>query len=180
MAGDVGSTGDGQEGDARYMPLELLKSGTKHPSADVFSLGLTLFEIASDQHNEIPSEGPIWHDLRREGGLQLPNVGDKDLSNLITQMTSPEAKQRLVADAILKIPKVKAAGHACDEFLGDYLRDIEEFDRIEEERLAQEHHDEQTPRNSSNRSSAAIRSPSLSMMLPAGPNLLSPLARPFS
>jgi serine/threonine protein kinase len=179
MAGDIGSHGDGQEGDARYMPPELLKSGTKHPSADVFSLGLTLFEIANDQHVEIPSEGPRWHELRTEGGLQLPNIKDKELVDLIKQITHPEEKHRQTADAILKFPKVIAAGYECDEFLRDYLRDIEEFDRVEDERLAQEHHDEQTPRNGSHRSTVAIRSPSLSVMLPAGPNLLSPLARPF-
>jgi len=179
MAGAEGSHGDGQEGDARYMPPELLKSGTKRPSADIFSLGLTLYELANDQNVEIPSGGPRWHELRSEAGLQLPNINDIELVNLITQMTSPDETHRQTADAILRYPKVKAAGDECDGFLRDYIRDIEEFDYAEDERLAREHHDEQTPRNGSHRSTVSIRSPTLSAMWPTGPNLLSPLARPY-
>ena len=42
MAGDVGTSEDGQEGDTLYMAPELLSSAARHPSADIFSLGLTL------------------------------------------------------------------------------------------------------------------------------------------
>lgn len=71
LAGKIGSSSDGQEGDTRYMPSELLSSMTRQPSGDVFSLGLTLYEIASDHHIELPSEGPLWHQLRSNSMPQL-------------------------------------------------------------------------------------------------------------
>jgi serine/threonine protein kinase len=177
MAGDIGSSGDGQEGDARYMPPELLSSGARQPSSDIFSLGLTLYEIATDQHVEMPSEGPRWHALRGANGPLLPECRDDELLELIQLMTNPCQKKRPTADAILKNENLTSAGHGYDSFLGDYIRDIEEFDRIEDERLAMDHHEDQTPRNGSHRSGVVpVRSPSLSMLMPAAPNLLSPLA----
>ena len=172
MACDIGSSVDGQEGDTKYMPPESLVSNIKRTTSDIFCLGLTLFEIANDQHIQLPSEGPRWHELRREGGIQLPNLKDDELVKLIKQMTDPEGTNRLTADAILEIPTVNETGNMCDEFLRDYLKDIQEFDRVEGERQSKEFQDEQTPRNGTYRSSDAV-SPSLSMMLPAGP-LLSP------
>lgn len=177
MAGDTGSTGDGQEGDTRYMPPELLSSGARHPCSDIFSLGLTLYEIATDQNVEMPAEGLRWHELRSANGPKLPDCRDQELVQLIQQMTNPCEKKRPTADTILKNEKVNSAGHGYDSFLADYIKDIEEFDRIENERLARDHHEDQTPRNGSHRSTMApVRSPSLSMLMPAAPSLLSPLA----
>jgi hypothetical protein len=52
-----------------------------------------------------------------------------------------------------KVDKVKEVGSKCDPFLRDYVKDIEEYDRAEEQRLAieQMEADErgQTPRNAS-------------------------------
>ena len=177
MAGSIGSSGDGQEGDARYMPLELLSSGSRRPSSDIFSLGLTLYEIATDQLIEMPSEGPRWHELRSADELKLPKSRGNDLLKLIKIMTHPHEEKRPSADTILQNSRVNSAGRGFDSFLGDYIRDIEEYDRLEDERLALDHHEDQTPRNGSHRlGSFHVRSPSLSMPLPAAPSLLSPLA----
>ena len=172
MAGDIGSQGDGQEGDARYMPPELLSSVTRQPSADIFSLGLTLYEVATESHVEMPSEGPDWHELRSDTGPVLPNSRGSDLIGLIKSMTDPSEKRRPTADDILQMKKVADAGSGCDAFLRDYILDIEEYDRMEEERTSIDHQDTKTPRNSAK----GVRSPSLSMMLPSAPNLLSPVA----
>lgn len=44
-ASQVGEGEDGREGDTRYMAPELLQSSDRQPPADLFSLGLSLYEI---------------------------------------------------------------------------------------------------------------------------------------
>jgi serine/threonine protein kinase len=140
MAGDVGTSEDGQEGDTAYMAPELLSSGARHPSADIFSLGLTLYELASTCSWELPSEGSKWQELRNGShSPDLPRSRCPELSQLIKAMINPDPKQRPTADDILeRVEKVRQAGNRCDDFLRDYIKDIEEYDRIEEERLAME------------------------------------------
>jgi len=58
-----------EEGDARYLAPELLNSEeySEKPEltkADVFSLGLTLFQLATGY--ELPINGNDWHALRNE------------------------------------------------------------------------------------------------------------------
>jgi len=175
LAGSIGSSGDGQEGDTRYMPPELLASSIRHTSSDIFSLGLTLYEIATDDHIEMPSEGPRWHQLRSCDGPKLPACRGNDLQRLLQSMTDPNEGKRPTADAILENTFVNHAGHKVDTFLRDYIRDVEEYDRLEEERLAMDRADDQTPRN--DHRSATVRSPSLSMLLPGAPSLFSPSAK---
>ena len=73
--GDLGTSvreggGEGreevEEGDAVYIAPELLDGGIGVVSAkaDIFSLGLTLFEIAADVI--LPTRGEAWNDLRME------------------------------------------------------------------------------------------------------------------
>ena len=173
MAGAVGTTGE--EGDTKYMPPELLSSGVRFPSADIFSLGLTLYEVAADHQIDMPSDGPRWHDLRADKAPDLPSHRGCELIELIKAMTNPTAGNRPTADSILTNARVKSAGHGCDYFLGDYIRDVEEFDRVEEARLASYQSEDQTPRTSQHR--VGIRSPSFTMILPSAPNLLSPPAK---
>ncbi|CAB9520720.1 associated tyrosine- and threonine-specific cdc2-inhibitory kinase [Seminavis robusta] len=130
MAAEIGTSEDGQEGDQMYMPPELLNSAVKQTSADIFSLGLTLYEMAAGLGFDLPKQGPRWHELRNGSHLpELPPSRDPALSGLIQQMISPTSAQRPVADTILKHDKVSLAGRSCDEFLRDYIHDIEEFDR---------------------------------------------------
>jgi len=140
IAGDIGTSEDGQEGDTSYMAPELLSSGTRHPSADIFSLGLTLYELASNLSWELPSEGPRWQELRHGSHTpDLPSSRSPELGQLIHAMLKPDPTLRPSADAILDhVTQVKEAGNRCDEFLRDYIRDIEAYDRVEEERLALE------------------------------------------
>jgi hypothetical protein len=54
-------------------------------------------------------------------------------------MLNPDPTLRPSADVILhQPPQVKIAGSRCEEFLRDYIKDIEAYDRVEEERLALE------------------------------------------
>ena len=176
LAGSIGSSGDGQEGDTRYLAPELLASATRRTSSDIFSLGLTLYEIATDEQIEMPSDGPRWHQLRSSTEPTLPACRGGNLERLLQSMTDPDEQKRPTADAILGNEAVKTAGNEVDSFLRDYIKDVEEYDRREEERLAMDRHEDQTPRNGHNRH-AAVRSPSLSMLIPGAPNLFSPQAK---
>jgi serine/threonine protein kinase len=180
MTGDIGSSEDGQEGDQKYMAGELLSSDRKHPSADIFSLGLTLFELASALSFALPSEGVRWHYLR--SGLQLPcsdipSCRSAELIALIRSMLSPASEQRPKADSILQFQMVKSAGSACDEFLRDYLLDIEEYDRREEQRIGFAFQEDQTPRHAHTTGRSIVCSPTASF-LPKPPILSSPEAAP--
>jgi len=175
LARSIGSSGDGQEGDTRYLPPELLASAERHTSSDIFSLGLTLYEIATDEQIEMPSEGPFWHQLRSADEPKLPACRGENLQRLLQSMTDPDERKRPTADTILNNENVKAAGNEVDTFLQDYIKDVEEFDRREEERLAMDRTEDQTPRNGHRHTT--VRSPSLSMLLPGAPNLLSPQAK---
>ena len=64
MAAEQGIGEDGREGDTRYLAPELLQSSDRQPSADIFSLGLTLYEICvpPPQHGHAPSAGGAHQD----------------------------------------------------------------------------------------------------------------------
>lgn len=49
------------EGDSRYIAPELLK-GQFSKAADIFSLGITILELACML--ELPKNGYLWHELR--------------------------------------------------------------------------------------------------------------------
>lgn len=49
------------EGDAKYLAPELM-NGKFTKAADVFSLGISMLELASDL--ALPSNGKLWHELR--------------------------------------------------------------------------------------------------------------------
>ncbi|KAF9585074.1 high-affinity iron permease [Lunasporangiospora selenospora] len=53
------------EGDKYYMAQELL-SGQCGKHSDVFSLGITVYEMVSNRTGNLPGDGPEWHMLRNE------------------------------------------------------------------------------------------------------------------
>ncbi|MBN3292879.1 PMYT1 kinase, partial [Polypterus senegalus] len=59
---DLGDKKNGQEGDPRYMAPELLQ-GKFTPAADVFSLGMTILELACNI--ELPKGGDAWQQIRQ-------------------------------------------------------------------------------------------------------------------
>lgn len=177
MAGEIGSSEDGQEGDQIYMAGELLSSDRKHPSADIFSLGLALFELASNLSFVLPSEGPRWHQLRmgrQPTSSDIPSCRSADLVSLIHSMISLR-DERPTAESILQIQSVQSAGLSCDEFLRDYLFDIEEFDRREEQTSGFAFPEDQTPRHAHTTGRSLVCSPT-TYFLPKPPLLSSPEA----
>jgi len=52
-----------EDGDSRYLAKEILNEDHTHlAKADIFSLGLSIFELASK--TELPKNGDEWHQLR--------------------------------------------------------------------------------------------------------------------
>ena len=138
MAGYVGTAEDGQEGDTAYMPQELLSSAIKHPSGDIFSLGMTLYELALSGTRDFPSDGGRWHEIRSAIHVpELPPTRSKKLGDLIRQMIKPDNTKRPTANEILNDnSRVLQAGIENDIFLQDYINDVQEFDHAQEEKHA--------------------------------------------
>jgi serine/threonine protein kinase len=152
MARDIGTSEDGQEGDQKYMTLEVLQSGTSYTSADIFSLGLTLYEMASHARVTIPSDGPRWHELR-SGVIHAgdyPADRSLELIQLIRAMMDPNSNARPSANAILSLRTVVDAGTAYHPFLRDYIHDVERQEQ-QEEQWANHWNEEQTPQNAMSR-----------------------------
>lgn len=120
------------------MPNELLSSNKKHPSADIFSLGLTLYELTANFSFVLPSEGPKWHSIRSgEKMSEIPSSRSKDLPTLIQNMIHPDPSKRPSATAILhEVPKVKKSESLNDKFLTDYVQDVDDYDRAREREIA--------------------------------------------
>ncbi|XP_011403057.1 PREDICTED: membrane-associated tyrosine- and threonine-specific cdc2-inhibitory kinase-like isoform X2 [Amphimedon queenslandica] len=93
------------EGDACYMAPELME-GRFSPGADVFSLGISMLEVACDL--QLPSNGESWHMLRRG---ELPEDFIKNLSpdllSLLTSMMSHNPQSRPCVNQILGHRKLR-------------------------------------------------------------------------
>lgn len=96
---------DPVEGDARYMAPELM-DGDFTKAADVFSLGITILELACDL--ELPGQGEHWHSLRT-GTLPADVVTDisPDLRDLVQRMMHPDPIQRITVDQLLAHPRIR-------------------------------------------------------------------------
>ena len=99
------------EGDPAYLPDELLRGNPSDfigESADIFSLGATILEMAADI--EMPRGGPTWHDLR-EGKLPMEALErhqrSSDLIQTIQWMMDPDPEARPSAQQLLNHPPIK-------------------------------------------------------------------------
>jgi serine/threonine protein kinase len=136
LAGDIGSSDDGQEGDTSYMANELLSSSLKHPGADIFSLGLTLYELAASATWALPREGDRWHDLRSGSHTpDLPTARNGSLVKLIQRMIHPDPTQRPSAEEITEHADVKRASASSDSFLSQYVGDVARHDSRREKEM---------------------------------------------
>ena len=162
MARSIGCMEDGQEGDQKYMALELLESrATMHPLADIFSLGMTLYEMASNLFFVLPCEGYRWHEIRSgQHILDVPSCRSAELQLLIRHMIHPMPASRPSADITLSSPAATTAGREYNRFLHDYIRDVEEWEKHKEN--ADVLCDGQTPRQGGR----AICSPTFGFSVP--------------
>jgi serine/threonine protein kinase len=138
MAGAIGTEDDGQEGDTAFMAPELLDACKKEPSADIFSLGLTLYNLAADPSWRLPSEGERFQEIRSSGHApELPPFRSADMKKLIQRMITPERDARPSASSIVNtVPQVCAASKTVDKFLKAYVKDAREYERLREKEIA--------------------------------------------
>lgn len=96
---------DAQEGDPRYMAPELLR-GEYGPAADVFSLGVSILELACNI--EVPNGGEGWQQLR-QGYLPLEFTSDlsAELQTVLQMMLAPEPSARATVPELLALPSVR-------------------------------------------------------------------------
>ncbi|XP_014856046.1 PREDICTED: membrane-associated tyrosine- and threonine-specific cdc2-inhibitory kinase [Poecilia mexicana] len=96
---------DVQEGDPRYMAPELLR-GEYGPAADVFSLGVSILELACNL--EVPNGGEGWQQLR-QGHLpsEFTNGLSVELQSVLRMMLDPEPNERPTISQLLALPCVR-------------------------------------------------------------------------
>ncbi|XP_010902152.2 membrane-associated tyrosine- and threonine-specific cdc2-inhibitory kinase isoform X1 [Esox lucius] len=96
---------DVQEGDPRYMAPELLK-GEYGPAADVFSLGVSILELACNM--EVPRGGEGWQQLR-QGCLpsEFTNALSVELQTVLRMMLAPEPSVRATVPELLSLPVIR-------------------------------------------------------------------------
>ncbi|ODN00332.1 Membrane-associated tyrosine- and threonine-specific cdc2-inhibitory kinase [Orchesella cincta] len=95
------------EGDSRYLAPEVMQSKVS-TKADVFSLGLTLLEVACSV--DLPKGGELWHSLRNGGSLPdpCPRSMPVSLQHIVKLMITPDVNHRPEVSDLLSIPAVRA------------------------------------------------------------------------
>lgn len=96
------------EGDSRYIAPELLE-GNYCLANDIFSLGITLLELASNV--ELPANGKLWQSLRtgkipREILNEMKSISPELLS-IIQSMLEPDPSKRPTVNRLLNNWKLR-------------------------------------------------------------------------
>ncbi|XP_073157959.1 wee1-like protein kinase [Henckelia pumila] len=89
-----------EEGDARYMPQEILNENYDHlDKVDIFSLGVSVYELV--RGSALPESGPHFQNLR-EGKLPLLPGHSMQFQNLLKVMMDPDPTRRPSAKELVE------------------------------------------------------------------------------
>ena len=123
------------------MAPEFMKegAGSKSTAADVFSLGLTVYELAAGPSFDIPSEGTNWHRLRSGSPPPLPEFRSRELVEVINSLLTPSASLRPTASSVAERPVVSSYGERPCPFLSSYVNDVASYDLSQERSIALSH-----------------------------------------
>lgn len=111
---------EGHEGDTRYLPRELLNSTERHFSADIFSLGLTLYEVCLVPDLDVlPYSGEPWQDLRQDRIPPLPLTRDEVMVKTIMSAMAANPSRRPSASDMLHSELMSAVdiSAGCNDLL---------------------------------------------------------------
>lgn len=98
----IGSNAAPEEGDSRYLAPELMRE-VFTTAADIFSLGVTLYEMCTPGLR-LPSNGERWRALRR-GDIDFRTWEySYELQQMITSMMAPDYNDRPTADELFAHP----------------------------------------------------------------------------
>ena len=98
---------DSRDGDNRYMAPEVTRDDEVTLSADIFSLGMTIFEAAC--LIELPNSGSSWDLLRGSDPCSIsefPSFYSYELQQLLNKMLHPSPGERPSIEDIIAHPRV--------------------------------------------------------------------------
>ncbi|GAB1610531.1 wee1-like protein kinase 2 [Argonauta hians] len=114
-----------EEGDCHYLPKEILAEDFRNLyRADIFSLGLTAYEMAGG--GPLPKNGDIWHSLR-DDGLPYLSQYPVEFNKLLNTMVHPNPEYRptafgLTKSQVLCPQAMKTKTQLCKELNEEKLR----------------------------------------------------------
>ena len=96
-----------REGDQKYLAPEVLQDINNITcAADIFSLGMTILELATDL--DLPQRGDPWHQLRNgQIPSHLINSLNQNLVDIIMKMIEPDHLKRANAEQLLKTKSIQ-------------------------------------------------------------------------
>lgn len=91
------------------MAPEILASLDRYPSSDIFSLGMTIYEILllGLGYGPLPEEGQQWHDLREKKWPHFDQI-DSSFHSILERTMDPIPNNRISANEILVLRETQS------------------------------------------------------------------------